>query len=123
MKIFLAKDFETFNSNFANEKFNNMEDLRLKQLQQCAMHDVIARTADAHKATIATRIGELNSLHVAAHMDIEKTTQSLNNILVYKKELALTMLLCTDEEQMKILAEAIKHSDDMIRKVLGMYVP
>lgn len=100
-----------------------MEDLQLKQLQQCAMHDVIARTADAHKATIATRIGALNSLHVAAHMDIEKTTQSLNNILVYKKELALTMLLCTDEEQMKILAEAIKYSDDMIRKVLGMYVP
>ena len=100
-----------------------MEDLRLKQLQQCAMHDVIARTSDANKATMATRLGELNSLHVAAYMDIEKTTQSLNNILVYKKELALTMLRCPDEEQMKILAEAIKHSDDMIRKVLGMYVP
>ena len=70
---------------------------------------------------MATRIGEVNSLHVAAYMDIEKTTQSLNNILAYKKELALTMLRCSDEEQMKILAEAIKYSDDMIRKVLGMY--
>jgi hypothetical protein len=28
------------------------------------------------------------------------------------------MLRCSDEEQMKILAEAIKYSDDMIRKVL-----
>jgi hypothetical protein len=102
---------------------NVMEDLRLKRLQQRAILDVIARTSDANNATMATRIGELNSLHVAAYMDIEKTTQSLNNILAYKKELALTMLRCSDEEQMKILGEAINYSDDMIRKVLGMYVP
>lgn len=38
----------------------------------------------------------------------------------YKKELALTMLQCSDEEQMKIIEEAIKYSDDIIRKVLGM---
>jgi hypothetical protein len=100
-----------------------MEDFRLKRLQQCAIHDVMARTSDAYNASMATRIGELHSLHVAAYMDIEKTTQSLNNILAYKKELALTMLRCSDEEQMKILAEAIKYSDDMVRKVLGMYVP
>ena len=108
--------------NLKHKNFNNMEDLRLKQLQQCAIHDVIARISDADNDSMATRIGKLNSLHVAAYMDIEKTTQSLNNILAYKKELALTMLQCSDEEQMKILAEAIKHSDDMIRKVLGMYV-
>jgi len=75
-----------------------MEELRLKQLQQCAIHDVIARTSDVNNATMSRRIGKLNSLHVAAYMDIEKTTQSLNNILAYKKELALTMLQCSDEE-------------------------
>ena len=100
-----------------------MEDLRLKRLQQCAIHDVMARTSDANNATMATRIGELNSLHVAAYMDIEKTTQSLNNILAYKKEAAVQMLQCSDEEQMKMIAEVIKQADDMIRKVLGMYVP
>ena len=100
-----------------------MEDLRLKLLQQCAMHDVMARTSDANNATMATGIGELNSLHVAAYMDIEKTTQSLNNILAYKKEAANQMLRCSDEEQMKMIAEVIKQADDMIRKVLGMHVP
>lgn len=100
-----------------------MEYLKLKQLQKCAIHDVVARISDANNASMATRIGELDSLHVAAYMDIEKTTQSLNNILAYKKELALTMLRCSDEEQMKILAEAINYSDDMVRRVIGMYVP
>ena len=100
-----------------------MENLRLKRLQQCAILDVTARTSDANNTTMNIRLGDLNSLYVAAYMDIEKTTQSLNNVLAYKKELALTMLRCDDEEQMKILAEAIKYSDDMIRKVLGMYVP
>lgn len=51
-----------------------MEDLRLKQLQQRAINDVMERAFDANNATIATRIGELNSLHVAAYMDIGKTT-------------------------------------------------
>ena len=95
----------------------------LKGLRQCAIHDVMARTSDANNASMATRIGELNSLHIAAYMDIEKTTQSLNNILAYKKELARAMLRCSDEDKIKVLAEAIKYSDDMIRKVLGMYVP
>ena len=33
------------------------------------------------------------------------------------------MLQCSDEEQMEHIAELIKHADDMVRKVLGMYVP
>jgi hypothetical protein len=100
-----------------------MEDFILKQLQLCAIHNVMARTSDANNATIATRIGELNSLHISASMDIEKTTESLKEILAYKKEAAKQMLQCSDAEQMKILAEAIKHADDMVSKVLGMYLP
>jgi len=100
-----------------------MEDFRLKKLQQCAIHNVMARTSDANKATTATRIGELNCLHVAASMDIEKTTESLKEILAYKKEVAKQMLRCSDEEQMKHIAEVIRHADDMIKKVIGMYVP
>jgi uncharacterized protein Smg (DUF494 family) len=100
-----------------------MEDLILKQLQLCAIHNVMARTSDANNATMATRIGELNSLHISASMDIKKTTESLKEILAYKKEAAKQMQQCSDAEQMKILAEAIKYSDDMVRKVLGMYVP
>ena len=100
-----------------------MEDLILKQLQLCAIHNVMARTSDANNATMATRIGELNSLHISASMDIEKTTESLKEILAYKKEAAKQMLRCSSEEQMEHIAEIIKHADDMIRKVLGMYVP
>lgn len=100
-----------------------MEDLRLKQLQRCAIHNVMARTSDANNATMATRIGELNSLHISASMDIEKTTESLKKILAYKKEVAKQMLRYSDETQMKHIAEVLKQADDMIRKVLGMYVP
>lgn len=99
-----------------------MEDLRLKRLQKCAI-TVMERTSDANNAKMATRIGELNSLHVAASMDIEKTTESLKEILAYKKEAAKQMLRGSSEEQMEHIAELIKHADDMIRKVLGMYVP
>ena len=100
-----------------------MEDLRLKQLQKCAIHNFMVRTSDANNATMATRIGELNSLHISASMDIEKTTESLKEILAYRKEAAVQMLRCSDETQMKHIAEVLKHADDMIRKVLGMYVP
>lgn len=97
-----------------------MEDLRLKKLQQCAIHNVMARTLDANNATAATRIGELNSLHVAASMDIKKTTESLNQILAYKQEVAKQMLRCSDEKQMEQIAQVIKQADAMICKVLGM---
>ena len=49
---------------------------KLEELQQCAIHNVMARTSEANEATMATRTGELHSLHVAASMDIEKTNES-----------------------------------------------
>jgi hypothetical protein len=96
---------------------------KLEELQQCAIHSVMARTKDANEATMATRIGELHSLHIAASMDIKKTTESLNQILEYKKEAAKQMLRCSDEKTMDTIAGVIMQADDMIRKVLGMYVP
>ena len=90
---------------------------------ECAIHNVIARTSDAYDATMATRIGELNYLHVAASMDIQKTIESLNHILEYKQEAAKQTLRCSDEEQMVQIAQIIKQADDMICKVLGIYVP
>ena len=110
------------NINLYTKNINTMRS-KLEELQQCAIQNVMARTSDANNATMATRIGGLNSLHVAASMDIEKTTKSLNHILAYKKEIAKQMLRCSDEEQMKYIAEIIKHADDMIKQVLGMYVP
>jgi hypothetical protein len=104
-------------------KFNNMDYLTLKQLQACAIDNVMARTSDAYNASIATRIGELTSLHVAAYMKIDETTQSLNKILAYKKELAVQMLECSDETKMCHIGELIKQADNMIFKVLGIYVP
>ncbi len=93
------------------------------KLKLLGIANVMARTSDANNATMATRIGELNSLHVAASMDIQKTTESLNHILEYKQEAAKQMLRCSDEEQMEQIAQVIKQADDMICKVLGMYVP
>ena len=102
-----------------------MVHLRLKKLQQCAIHDVMARTSDANNATMATRIGELNSLHVAASMDIEKTTQSLNNILTYKKELALTELGIPNNVNIKSTSctpMSVQTSTSLILDGLGEYL-
>jgi hypothetical protein len=98
-----------------------MEHNRLKELYKCAIQEVIELTSTANNASMATRIGEIHSLHMSAYMDIEKTTKGLNNILAYKKELSLTMLRCSDEQSMKSIAEAIKYSDDMICRVLGIH--
>ena len=96
---------------------------KLEELQQCAIHSVMARTSEANTASMATRIGDLHSLHIAAEMNIEKTTESLNQILEYKKEAAKQMLRCSDEKTMDTIAGVIMQADDMIRKVLGMNVP
>jgi len=96
---------------------------KLEELQQCAIQNVIARTSEANTASTAIRVGGLNGLHIAAYMEIEKTTESLNHILLYKKEVANRMLRCSDEKLFELYAEMIKQADDMIRKVLGMYMP
>jgi hypothetical protein len=96
---------------------------KLKKLQQCAIQSVMARTSDAELATRATRVGELHCLHIAASMDIEETAKSLTQILKYKQALAKEMLRCSDEKATNQLADAIIYSDEMIKKVLGMYVP
>lgn len=98
-----------------------MEDLILRRLQEDAMVSAIECLSYADESTSSTRIGGLRSLHVAASMDIEKTKQSLTNILAYKKETAIQMLRCQDEPTMKQLAGVIKHADDLLRDVLGMY--
>jgi hypothetical protein len=103
------------------EEEANIRYIELKILYKRAIHEVYKRTSDANNASMATRIGEIHSLHISAYMDIEKTTKSLNNILAYKKELSLTMLRCSDEQKIKLLSEAIIYCDDMIRKVLGIH--
>ena len=97
-----------------------MENLELKRMQQNAFNGVINRINDANNSSATTRLGELNSLHISAYMDINKTTESLNQILAYKKEVSIRLLKCENEEQMLQLSELIKHSDDMIKKILGI---
>ena len=96
-----------------------MDDIRLKTLQQCAMQNVMARTSESAEKSM-TRIEPFNDLHIAAFMDIEKTTDSLQHILEYKKELAARMLRCSDEKELELYAEALKHAESLIKKVLGM---
>ena len=105
------------------ETINIMEKFKLNKLHEHAIHGVMECISNANSGTILTRMGELNSLHIAAHMDIEKTTKSLNHILIYKKEVAREMLKCSDEEQINHLAELITQCDNMIKKVLGIYIP
>ena len=96
-----------------------MDDIRLKELQQCAIQNVMARTSESAEKAMA-RVEPFNDLHIAAFMDIEKTTSSLQHILEYKKELAGRMLRCSDEKELELYAEALKHAESLIKKVLGM---
>lgn len=96
-----------------------MDDIRLKTLQQCAIQNVMARTSESAEKAMA-RIEPFHNLHIAAFMDIEKTTDSLQQILEYKKELAVIILRCSDEKQLELYAEALKHTEGLIKKVLGM---
>ncbi len=96
-----------------------MEDIKFKTLQQCAIQNVMARTSESAEKSM-TRIEAFNDLHIAAFMDIEKTTYSLQHILEYKKEVANRMLRTSDEKKLELLAEALKHAESLIKKVLGM---
>ncbi len=96
-----------------------MDDIRLKTLQQCAIQNVMARTSESAEKAMA-RIEPFNDLHIAAFMDIKKTTDSLQHILEYKKEIASRMLRTSDEKELELYAEALKHAESLIKKVLGM---
>ena len=87
-----------------------MEDIKFKILQQCAIQNVMARTSESAEKSI-TRIEAFNDLHIAAFMDIEKTTDSLQHILKYKKEVANRMLRTPDEKELELLAEVLKHAE------------
>lgn len=98
-----------------------MNDFKLEQLQRHAIESVMARVSEANVASVSYRIGELHSLHVAAFMNIEKTTESLQQVLKYKKELALKMIQCSDENTCEQLAKNIKYTDNLIQRILGMH--
>lgn len=97
------------------DKIKNMMDKKIRKLQESAISSVRERVFD-----ITLKSGESNALNMAAYMDIEKTTETLNEILLYKQELAKLMLECPSELQMEIIADSITYADNMIRKVLGM---
>ena len=96
-----------------------MEDVKFKTLQQRAIENVMERISESAEKAMA-KIEPFNDLHIAAFMDIEKTTDSLKQILQYKKEVANRMLNTSDEKELELLAEALKESENLIKKVLGM---
>ena len=100
-----------------------MDKNKLERLQQCAIRKVKERASDAEKSLGTTRLTELRSLRIAAFMDIKKTTESLEVILEYKKEAAKQMLRCLDEKQMDTIAGVMMQADNMIKTILGMYIP
>ena len=86
-----------------------MQDIKFKTLQQCAIQNVMARTSESAEKSM-TRIEAFNDLHIAAFMDIEKTTDSLQHILEYKKEVANRMLQTSDENE---LEKALDNMDNL----------
>ena len=96
-----------------------MEDREFKTLQQRSIQNVMERISESVEKSI-TAIEAFNDLHTAAFMDIEKTTDSLQQILQYKEEIAIRMLNTSNEKELELLAEALKHAESLIKKVLGM---
>jgi hypothetical protein len=93
---------------------------RLHEDATRAASGVIERINDARIASAATRIGEFDNLHITAHMDIDRTVESLRPILAYKKKAATEILRFgdVDEEQVVVLNAILKHADNMINQVL-----
>lgn len=98
-----------------------MYNKKLEELKQRAIQSIITCTSETNKVTMNSKINKLHSLHIAASMDIEKTTKSINQILEYKKEAAKQMLECENEKQIDAIAGVIKQADNMIKQILGMY--
>jgi|GEM_PF-1770393 len=92
---------------------------KLITLRQRAIQNVMERTSEAAEKSMA-RIQPFNDLSIAAYMDINKTTDSLQHILEYKKELANVFLTCYDQEKLDTYAEGLIHADNLIKKVLGI---
>jgi hypothetical protein len=86
-----------------------------QKLQKCAIQKTIDCISESHKSALET----FNDLHIAAFMDIKKTTDSLQHILEYKKDIAIRMLKTSDEKELELLRDALKHSESLIKKVLG----
>ena len=99
-----------------------MEDREFKTLQQRAIQNVMERISESVEKSITAieALEPFNNLHIAAFMDIEKTTDSLQQILQYIKEIAIRMLNTSNEKELELLAEALKDSENLIKKVLGM---
>jgi len=95
----------------------------LKELYQSSVEKVHDCLSSVNIETSSIRQGELNSLHVSAYMDIEKTIQALMVTLVYKKELASQMLNCTNERAYKDMSMCLEYGDDMIISLLGINRP
>lgn len=122
-KLGICKDLmiKAKNDEVTNQQIIMLEDLKLKRLQMRAIENTVELISNTNTSSMSNRIGDLNSLHVAANMDIEKTTKLLADILVHKKELANIMLKCYNKEDMKDIAEAIKYSDGLIKMLLGIH--
>lgn len=93
---------------------------KLKELELCAIESIITCTSQKNEITMNSIIDKPR-LYIAASMDIKKTTESLNQILEYKKEAAKQMLQCENEKQINYFADLIKQADNMIKLVLGIY--
>lgn len=91
----------------------------IKLLQNIVVKEVVDRTNESYKYSMI-RHEQFNNLHVSAFMDIKKTTESLQHILEYKKEVAIKMLNCNNEKQLELYSDALKHAESLIKKVLGM---
>ena len=94
----------------------------INRCSDCSSIEVVEAPQVGHPGLFesSTAIEAFNDLHIAAFMDIEKTTGSLQHILEYKKEVANRMLRTSDKKEFELLAEALKHAESLIKKVLGM---
>ena len=90
------------------------------ELVEKATYETMDRLSEAQDISTATMVERFNNYHVAAFMDIDKTTNSLKSILELKKQATLKFIKCSNIELKREYEQIIEYTDHLIRKILGI---
>jgi hypothetical protein len=94
---------------------------RLKQMQINAIekHNEYLSTITQNSAPYI--VGQMTFLDIAANMNEDNIIAPLKEWLSYKKQISIKMLECENEQEINQLSEVIRHVDNNIKKLLGIY--
>jgi len=94
---------------------NDLEELHIK-----AVESYIEHMSNINKEITNIKHNHLHSIHVTAHMNIEKAIDILRSFLEYKKEVSSRLINSTNNKEIETLTGMIIYCDEIIKKILGI---